>query len=327
MKWLAFIAAILFVCACPSIAKDHANMQQVLDSAHKPADLFQGDGNPFDLEIDFIAQFKGPVPGHFSMKWQSKDHWRSQVEFGGFEQTSIKNGEMEYTLKNFNYTPDEVLKLFGLLHFGSEPTKINALKEKDRSENGVSLACIQAAQFRYGWTTHDLCIDTASRDLLNDEWEDQPAGNKVVKEREQFAEYVDLDGKRYPKKLVHFHDGAETVSANVIALRPAAFDAGLFDPPKGAIERRMCPAIVPPKAIKEIQPEFSKSGRPAGKVTLSLTILTDGSVGGIDIIYSGGQKVDQIAIDTMKKWKYKPAMCGDEPVVSDVEVSFTFMEN
>jgi len=319
MKWLAFTAAIFISSACSLIAKDHAAEQQLLDSAHKPADLFLDDGNPFDLEVDFTAQFKEPVPGHLSLKWQSKDHWWSKVDVGGFEETLIKSGEMEYTSRNFPYTPREVLQLFYLLHFRGSEGGLIAEKQKNRVENGVSMICIEAERENYRTETHAVCLDTSSHELLSDEWQETPATKK-----QQFIDYVDFDGKRYPKKFQLFKDNTAVVSANVRSLQGAAFDSALLDPPKDAIERRMCRGMKPPKAIKEVQPVFSGAGKSMGLVSMSVTILTDGSVGAVRIIHSVAQKVDNIAMDTMKKWKYKPAMCGDEPVVSDEEVSLTF---
>jgi TonB family protein len=310
------------------VAKDHAAEQQLLDSAHKPADLFQRNGDPFDLEIDFIAQFKGSVPGHLSIKWQTKDHWWSKVEFGGFEQILITNGEMVYTSRNFNYTPTEVLNLFSLLSFGGKsPLRLIAQKERDRTQDGISLACVQAEQEIYVRDSHEFCLDLASRDLVSNEWQDQPVANKVVKKRQQFAGYVDFDGKRYPKKLELLENGVVVVSAIVTNLQAAPFDPALLLPPKGAIERRMCPDIKPPRGIKESSPSFAGAGIPAGIIEMSLTILTDGSVGDIRITHSSGQKADQIAIAAARKVKYAPAMCGSEPVVSDLEVRYTFKMN
>jgi outer membrane biosynthesis protein TonB len=34
--------------------------------------------------------------------------------------------------------------------------------------------------------------------------------------------------------------------------------------------------------------------------------------------------MDASTLDTLKKWKFKPATCGLEPVVSDVEVIVSF---
>jgi TonB family protein len=322
MKRLVFTAAILIMGACPSIAKDHAAEQQLLDSAHKPADLFQGDGNPFDLEIDFIAQFKGPVPGHLSLKWQSKDHWWGKVDVGGFQETLVKNGEMEYTSRNFPYTPLEVTRLFYLLHFRGIEDGLIAEKQKNRVENGISMTCVEAERENYRTETHAVCLDTSSHELLSDEWQESPATTK-----QQFIDYVDFDGMRYPKKFQLFRDNTAVVSANVSSLQLAPFDPTLLDPPKGAIERRMCRGIKPPKAIKEVHPEFAGAGKSMGQVSMSVTILADGSVGDIRMIHSGGQKIDQIAMDTMRKWKYRPAMCGDDPVVSDEEISLTFKMN
>src|SRR5579863_4193886 len=115
MKRLLLAAAILFSNACPLMAKDPSAVQQLLDSARTPADLFQGNAHPFDLEVDFTDQFKTPVQGHFSLKWGSKDQWWNKVDVGGFDQITIRNGEMEYTSRNFPYTPQEVFQLFYLL--------------------------------------------------------------------------------------------------------------------------------------------------------------------------------------------------------------------
>jgi hypothetical protein len=69
------LAAILIAAGLPLMAKDNPAAQQSLDTARKPADLFQGTADPFELEFDFTTQTSGPIHGHLSLKWQSKDHW------------------------------------------------------------------------------------------------------------------------------------------------------------------------------------------------------------------------------------------------------------
>ena len=320
MKRLFFTAVVFLACASPLIANDHAADQQLLDSAHKPADLFQSDAKPFDLEIDFTVQFIGPATGHLSMKWQSKDHWWRKVEVGGFEQTTIDNGEMVYTTRNFPYTPLEVQNLFNLLSLSNSPIQLIAEKQKDRTEKGVALTCVQAEQNDHARESHDLCLNEKSHDLLNDEWQD----SQDMKTRQVFADYVDFDGTRYPMKLQLFEGNKEVASASVKRLQAAAFDTALLVPAKDAIERRECPGMKPSASVREIHPDFFQASKTAGEVSVSATIQADGSVSNVNIIHSGGAAVDKVTLAAVKKEKFKAAMCGADPVVSDLDMSFPF---
>ena len=322
MKWLVFAAAILFAGACPAVAGDRSAEQQMLDRAHKPGDLFQGNGDPFALEIDFTAQNRGLTPGHFSVKWQSKDHWWSKVAVGGFEQTTIRNGEMEYTVRNFAFTPEVVQKLFRLLGFDMNSSEYSATGQKDRTVDGVSATCIEAQNAEFKLEIRDFCMDRASLELLREDWEPGLAEKDI----ERFAGYSAFDGTVYPTKFQLFKNGEESISAITAALNNAAFDPALLAPPKDAVERRKCPGIQPPLSVKRFSPVINQPG-PEGHVTAALTVLADGSVGDVVILRSGGSVIDKAWLDALKKFTFKPAMCGADPVVSDTEISMTVRHN
>src|SRR5579863_5292663 len=86
-----------------------------------------------------------------------------------------------------------------------------------------------------------------------------------------------------------------------------------------ATDRRYCEVMTAPVMIQK--PDIaSLGGLPGGvHVRFQVAVLTDGSVGTIQVIAqnSGG------AADGLRKlWKgarYEPAMCGTEPVVADEE--------
>jgi hypothetical protein len=273
MKQIVFTAAILLVGICPAIAKDHTAEQQLLDTAQKPADLFQGKADPFDLEIDFSAQWNVPTRGHFSLNWKSKDQWRSKVEIGGFEQITIQNGEMQYILRNLGFTPISIRELFNLLHFMNSPPHFVATKLKNRAENDVSMSCVQAEREDYRNDSHEFCLDAASHELLSDDWQIAPD----ERAREQFSDYSEFDGIRYPTKLRLFENGGSEISAALISLQ--------------------------------------------------MTVLTDGSVDDIHLISRGGHVIDDPTMAALKKWKFKPAMCGADPVVADIQVTVSFRSN
>ena len=61
-----------------------------------------------------------------------------------------------------------------------------------------------------------------------------------------------------------------------------------------------------------------------GDTIVAMTILTDGSVSGIQLVGSAARSMDDATLQTLRSWKFKPAMCGADPVVSDIEVVVSF---
>jgi protein TonB len=59
----------------------------------------------------------------------------------------------------------------------------------------------------------------------------------------------------------------------------------------------------------------------SGLVCLEGTIGTDGVVRDLRIVRSGGPKLDRIALETVKKWRYQPAALDGVPV--PVPLAFT----
>ena len=57
---------------------------------------------------------------------------------------------------------------------------------------------------------------------------------------------------------------------------------------------------------------------------LALTVDKEGSVRDVHVTRSSDKRLDQSAIDTVKQWKFKPAMRDGKPiaVLTSVEVDF-----
>jgi TonB family protein len=61
-----------------------------------------------------------------------------------------------------------------------------------------------------------------------------------------------------------------------------------------------------------------------GDTTVAMTVVTDGYVTDIQIVGSAARSMDDATLQTLKSWRFKPAMCGADPVVSDIEVVVSF---
>lgn len=293
--------------------------QQLLVAAEQQADLFHDPMRPFQLEVDFTAQLNVPTKGHMTLKWEAKDRWWSRVVISGFEQIRIQNGEIQYTSRNLSFTPVRIVDLNSLLHFAENSEGLMATKEKNHARDGVETTCMQAQRKNRIDGVHKICVDAVSHEVLSDQWQ------LPVHEwhKEAFTDYVEFQGRRFPRRLELEVDESRLIQANVTSLKAAPFDQTLLVPPQGAIERRLCAGMEPPVALKHRGPAyqgFAVLGGSVRETAISMTILTDGSVGDIQLVSEGDRLFNDTLVKAIKTWKFKPAMCGADPVIADMQM-------
>jgi TonB family protein len=322
MKKTILVAAFFFCCLQRALGGVDPALQQSLISATQRADLSNGEQTPFQLDVDLVAQLSVPVRGHLTLKWEAKDRWWRKVVLGDFQQIEVKNGEWHYTARNADFTPMRVGNLISLLNFDAKD--LIAKKEKRRTEAGVEMNCIQIEHKGYSESSRNVCLGLASNEILVDECTELPGAQR----REQYSDYFDFGAHRYPRKLDRLENGSKVIAAEVVSLVPAPFDESLLTPPEGAIARRECDGLKHAIAIKTPEVPYPRSagnGGLMGDTTVAMTVLTDGSVANIRLVGRATRSMDDASLQTLKDWKFKPAMCGTEPVVTDVTVVVSFM--
>jgi TonB family protein len=323
MKNLILTAVLLFSASPVVFGGADPAAQELLVAAEQQASLFGDDASPLQLEVDFVAQNVVPTPGHLTIKWGRKNRWWRQTTMGDFVQTEVRNGERLYTSRNAPFTPLRIPELLQLIPFSGYPQGLQAKKQKRRVENGIDTTCLQVEHEGDHGEPHEICLSPATHDMLSDEWKRPPDEQRT----EKYAEYFDFRGHRYPRQLELLVNGSKMISAHVVELTAAAFDEGLLAAPKGAMERRMCAGMkhaVPVKTPDPVCPKSASRNGFMGDTTVSMTVLADGSVDDIQLIGKAAHSMDEATLQTLKSWRFKPAMCGTEPVMSDIEVVVSF---
>lgn len=75
-----------------------------------------------------------------------------------------------------------------------------------------------------------------------------------------------------------------------------------------------------PTRIQYVEPVYSEFARRAkieGTVTLDIEVLSDGSIGAIEVyksVQTGPGGLDESAVAAARQWKYQPALSGGKPV-------------
>ncbi|HEX4749580.1 MAG TPA: energy transducer TonB [Bryobacteraceae bacterium] len=315
-NWIVGIAPTMLASTNPAA-------QQALTTAAQQANFFRDQASSLQLDVDFVAQIKIPVRGHLTLKREASDRWWRKIVLGQFEQTEVRNRDTLYIQRNTPFTPARVKELVSLLGFAEDSEGLHAKKLKQQVENGIETTCLQVERENVRGKSHELCINSATHEILSDDWLEAPD----IRRSQQYSDYFDFGGHRFPRKLQLFMNGISVITANVENLTKTPFDETLLVPPKDAIQRRQCADLkhaVPVKTPDPMYPPSASQSGMMGDTTVAMTILADGSVTNIQLAGSATRSMDEVTLQTLKTWKFKPAMCGTEPVVSDIEVVVSF---
>ena len=179
------------------------------------------------------------------------------------------------------------------------------------------LACVELVD-REVASTSELCTNPVTHDIASiSPWIFGVDGGTAA-----FSGYDDFEGMRFPRHLELRIGKGSAVSVSITKLQEQTFDTALLTPPPGAEERRFCDVMTAPVILRK--PDLLNLGSfPKDvHVRLQITILKDGSVGAVQVIgQDSAQAADRIRRAFMDA-KYKPALCGTEPVVADIEAGF-----
>ncbi len=323
MKKLVLMTALFIGIVCPESGASDPTAQQLLITAMQQTSLLQNQNAPFQLDVDFVLQMNVPTPGHLTLKWEEKDRWWRRIVMQSFEQVEIRNGDRLYTSRNLDFTPIRIGDLVSLLQFAEGSETLVTKKQRQHSENGTEIACLQVGRENVKAKPHEVCLHPTSHEILRDEWQVPPDERR----KQEYSDYFDFAGHHYPRKLQLFVNGIVVVSANIQDAKSSVFDDALLLPPKGAIERRQCSGMKHPVPVKTPEPEYPRSAsenRLMGDTAVAMTVMTDGAVSNIRLIGTSARSMDDATLQTLKGRKFKPAMCGSEPVVSDIEVVVSF---
>src|SRR5437879_13924483 len=117
------------------------------------------------------------------------------------------------------------------------------------------MTCLQVERENVKGKPHEFCLNSATHEIVSDDWQEPPDERR----REQYSDYFDFGGHRYPRKLQLVVNGIKVITATVDNLTATAFDQTLLVAQKGAIERRQCADMKHPVPVKTPDPMYPKS--------------------------------------------------------------------
>ena len=91
---------------------------------------------------------------------------------------------------------------------------------------------------------------------------------------------------------------------------------------RAAARSNSCEAAQPPEALATPSPLLDVPGL-SSAVTVSFIIGTDGRVHSPLILEGLGPAQDQIVLDTVRSWRFRPATCNGVPTEAEGKIAFS----
>ena len=139
-----------------------------------------------------------------------------------------------------------------------------------------------------------------------------------------YRDYRPLGDGLVPTSYSCFEDKKIRLQAQVVelTLRPY-LDQSLFAPLPDGKEGAYCPTTLQhPRVVQNDEP-FSPGGE-KGIVTISVSIGTDGEPHDLKVVDSPNKASENAALEAVRKWKFKPALCEGEPMDAEMVVEIDF---
>ncbi len=90
----------------------------------------------------------------------------------------------------------------------------------------------------------------------------------------------------------------------------------------GHTSRSTCEATHPPEALATPSPLLDNPKAKA-KIKVSFIIGTDGRVHSPFILESAGPSGDQVVLETVRSWRFRPATCNGVPTETEARIGFS----
>jgi TonB family protein len=259
---------------------------------------------PFRLEarLEVLAQDGSWRAGTYTLLWAASDRWREDLRFPGHEEAEAMAGDVRWWQRPTRYRP----RVPGLLTWAIRPEPFETVLAGWQQTPQV--ACIE----------HD-CVDARSGELRM-RLADPNAPHRPDPLVVEFDSTVAFGARSWPRAF-HLKEGSREIGRVTLqSLEPlATLSAEQLTPPSAATRVPAClsptePRMLPSSKLKPPYPKALAAQGIQGPVRVRFTVAADGSVQDVEVDGPAHPELAALAVDTVRRWRYTPARCGQVPV-------------
>ena len=309
----------------------------MLDRARRISDIRAPGAAPFMLKarFSFIGDDLETYAGTYTEFWSSETKWRKEIEVGDRKRVEVAGGNKLWETETDAILPEKALRV----EFAADvfPARWAPLDFQfiDDDPHDIGLRCALTNPVGPRQKRSALCFDTASGALLQN-IVPQMTRHHVTDFSCAYGKFEMFGPRFFPRAMDCRLGGHKQMEIEVTELRAEnfadtkLFDSKLFDAPLDAMELGRCgeeaigakidysPAPTRPAGMRN--PDDSPS------VTLRMIVDVNGAPQNIKVVRPAGKPLDELAVGTVKRWRFKPATCKGEPMPEQAEFNVMFSD-
>lgn len=82
--------------------------------------------------------------------------------------------------------------------------------------------------------------------------------------------------------------------------------------------------VQPSRVLVSARPAFPKTSQSAGRVLVKAVVLTDGSVGQVQVIASPDTELAEAAVKAVREMRYQPTLLNGQPVETELQMAIDY---
>jgi len=294
--------------------------QRLLDNAQKLSDIRAEGSHAFRMEVKFRITSKSPAKeteGKYAEIWVSKVKWHREVETPSFHRLEVGLSPYSSSYLDSGSDQPDTLSDRMLLRFPQSSPEIRDVSEGEVS--GVKTTCVESKEL--GAKNLD-CVDPSTGVFLLREIHYHGSGVETC----SYRDYQKFRELMFPRSVHCVKKPGDEIELTIATLAAeTAPDESLFAKPPGAVEIGHCPSrVTPPKLTYNPEPKYPAHGQENVTAVLSTVVGVEGKPGDLRVTNSAGKDFDQSALDAVRLWTFKPAICEGVPIPVLISVQVNF---
>jgi TonB family protein len=330
-------AVLIFTClflanATSRAAKeDTANAEALISRARLQEEIWTAGTPPMLMRAEVqVSDAKGAlVHGDYTFNWVSPSQWREEIRFGSYERLRVRDAKGYWQKSRLNYQPETIFHLDTMLHL-KDAVKVGSKqslgKVKNRGKSGIRQQCTEVKGAT--GTERIMCFDEADGALVSVEYPRGENQNSPEISRIEYGAFNSVGGKLVPYEIRALNDGRIIAAVRVLEITKITEEnPTLFNVPVNSEFWAQCDDMQEAELVGRVQPSYPSGARTnheQGRVILYVVIEANGSLSHMTIIHRATPALEAAAVEAMRQWRYKPAVCGQTPIRVETSIHADF---
>jgi len=298
----------------------------LLDRATQLSDIRATGAPSFQLKVSFrVTNENATAEGTYTETWLSRGQWRRETVLGDLRKTVVANGQTRWTLSSITPFPTGLNEIgFSMATLEATSEFWRADKIEDREIRSLAARCIETKADSRG-SRSALCFAKEKGTLIA-KAVPLEVHDKIVESTCEYRNYQEFGAKIFPRQILCFDALKPVLEATVLELNAEVSpDPVLFAPLTGGTESANCQGTMkPPTLIYGPDPSLPRRETPKNPVDIEVLVKVDGKTSDLKVVRSVDEMFDHEAVETVRKWRFKPATCDGVPIATQIGVSVMF---